>query len=349
MVTGSTMRDWIRRVLGRCLTDLKLANVLLLGVVTSVVIIPFGVYRALNLQWGAALLDAALVAVILSCVVYALRSDRSDRAGAIIVVCVAGLVVAMAATTGIISVLWSFVPLVGNFMVANRRVALGANIGLIGGLLLVPGSTQSVEQMLVFAVVATLVTIYAYGFAWLTAHQRSKLELLASRDPLTGVPNRRALELELGQTVASHLRAGLPAGVAMLDIDHFKSVNDQHGHDAGDRVLIAFVATVQRGLRKRDVLYRYGGEEFVLLLPATDAAGVEHALEKTIARVRAELRGARGEAITCSVGAAMLQPGDDASAWLARSDTALYRAKHSGRDRLCMHHAGDDKAPERRS
>jgi diguanylate cyclase (GGDEF)-like protein len=110
-------------------------------------------------------------------------------------------------------------------------------------------------------------------------------------------------------------------------------VNDQFGHDTGDRVIIAFVGRVQACIRKRDRIYRLGGEEFVLLLPDTDHSGARVALEKVRDAIQAEPL-VDGLRITASIGAAMLEPDDDWPRWLARADSALYQAKDAGRDRV---------------
>jgi diguanylate cyclase (GGDEF)-like protein len=163
------------------------------------------------------------------------------------------------------------------------------------------------------------------------------VERLALVDALTGVPNRRALEAALAREVARAAREGSPLAVAALDVDHFKRVNDVHGHAAGDRVLAAVAERARGALRAGDVLARVGGEEFVALLPgATLEAAVEIA-----GRIRARIAGepvAVGEArlsVTASLGCAALLPADaDGAALLARADAKLYEAKRAGRDRV---------------
>jgi len=124
-------------------------------------------------------------------------------------------------------------------------------------------------------------------------------------------------------------------GLVMLDLDHFKRVNDQHGHDAGDRVLIAFADLIHRSTRKVDRLFRFGGEEFVLLLPGTDVVGLERAIANLQSRIAEELRGPAGP-VTASLGAGVLRPDEDWTSWLARADVALFRAKADGRNRAVV-------------
>jgi diguanylate cyclase (GGDEF)-like protein len=150
----------------------------------------------------------------------------------------------------------------------------------------------------------------------------AQLDGLARSDPLTGLANRRTWN----DAIASALRDETALCVAMIDLDHFKKYNDEHGHAAGDRLLKACAAAWRTHLRSDDTLARVGGEEFAALLPRcsiTDAADV---LER--------LRQATPSGATASIGVAEIQPGEDATDLLARADAALYEAKSAGRNQL---------------
>jgi diguanylate cyclase (GGDEF)-like protein len=327
--------DRRQRLIARCLADLRLSSILLMGVVTATVIVPFAVFRALNGQWQAAGVDTILVLGICCAVLHAARTGRTGVAGTVIAIFVAAGAVAVTTLIDIAGVFWMYTVMIATFLLAPRWLALAANAGVIAGALLIPGVLDNPSLRLTFVATAGLITLYALGTSLISDYQRAQLERLASHDPLTGVPNRRMLEVELEQVLATHLRAGLPAGLAVLDLDHFKAVNDEHGHVAGDAVLVAFTRLLQESIRKRDRLYRFGGEEFVLLLPSTTADGVARALEKLHALLGERLRGPSGPVHT-SIGAAMLQSGDDWRRWLDRADAALYAAKRGGRNRICM-------------
>jgi diguanylate cyclase (GGDEF)-like protein len=147
---------------------------------------------------------------------------------------------------------------------------------------------------------------------------------LARTDSLTGVANRRAWDEELPRELARAARSGQPMCVALLDLDHFKAYNDEHGHQAGDRLLKAAAAAWEGRLRKTDLLARYGGEEFAVLLP--DCA-LDDAME-----IAGRLRTAQPEG-TCSIGVADWDGREDLGQLIARADRALYAAKAGGRDR----------------
>ncbi len=169
--------------------------------------------------------------------------------------------------------------------------------------------------------------------------KNAELERLAFCDTLTGLLNRRAILEKLDEWLRHVRRYRTRLAVAMLDLDHFKLVNDNYGHRVGDRVLADVAAVMRRGIRATDSLGRYGGEEFLLILPNTDATGAALTAE----RVRACIAGtpmadAQGRAftMTVSLGVAEYCEGDDEDMVVSRADTALYRAKDLGRNRVVV-------------
>lgn len=173
----------------------------------------------------------------------------------------------------------------------------------------------------------------------LQAHQDTlrgmmrQLEDLVATDELTGLFNRRHF-LRLAMRELGDLKPGRQHGLALVDLDYFKRINDEHGHAAGDRVLQAFAAVARSCLRDGDVLARYGGEEFVLLLPNVEAAQLTNCCERLREAFAAvEPLGVQVDNLSLSVGMTLLKQGDDLDEALQRADQALYRAKGSGRNR----------------
>ncbi|WP_341890883.1 GGDEF domain-containing protein [Variovorax sp. YR752] len=163
-----------------------------------------------------------------------------------------------------------------------------------------------------------------------------QLRAQALEDPLTGLHNRRHL-FEAGASLLALLRRrSEPLAVVVVDLDHFKQVNDCHGHDAGDRVLRAFADLARAATRAEDIVCRYGGEEFVLLMPGADAAQAAARLEQLLQRFRAlSFDTAAGGSFSCSFSAGVAASADAADgleALLARADAALYAAKDGGRN-----------------
>jgi diguanylate cyclase (GGDEF)-like protein len=160
---------------------------------------------------------------------------------------------------------------------------------------------------------------------------------LASRDPLTGVQNRLALDNSLAREVDLAHRQSLPLSVLVIDIDHFKRFNDEFGHAFGDDVLVAVAQTIASTVRRSDLLFRFGGEEFVVLASHTAEAGamlLAERIRENIAAVQT-IRG-RGTAVTVSVGVAKLGEEEAADAFFKRADQALYAAKNAGRNRSML-------------
>jgi two-component system cell cycle response regulator len=161
---------------------------------------------------------------------------------------------------------------------------------------------------------------------------------LAIIDPLTGLHNRRYLENHLRTLVEGAIRSGRPVSVLMADIDHFKRVNDTHGHDGGDIILKEFAARLKRNTRGIDLACRLGGEEFVVIMPETDMLRALQVAERTRAMIATEPFQLRPELrlrVTASVGLATLESFEDTpETILKRADNALYAAKRRGRNRV---------------
>jgi diguanylate cyclase (GGDEF)-like protein len=157
----------------------------------------------------------------------------------------------------------------------------------------------------------------------------------ALRDPLTGALNRAALEEALQREVEVARRQGTPLGVLFIDVDHFKQVNDTYGHRFGDDVLRAVAHAVSDTIRRSDALYRYGGEEFVVITTHTQPIGCQQLAERIRSNVAAMgMVGGRELHVTVSVGVAGLRTGESCDALLRRADAALYLAKENGRNRV---------------
>ena len=332
---------WLRPLVARCQDDYRLASILALGVLTSATILPIGIFRLATDQPMMGVIDLAAVIAILANAGYAWRGGSTAVAGTLLVVCCSAAVAAASVWTGTGGLLWTYLVLVGNFLLVDRRVALIANTLLILTTPFINAALADGFVLAAFLSTSVLLTLHTFGVIRWAERQRDRLREMATIDALTGVANRRTMEVELREAVLAHRRLGVSAALAVLDLDHFKRVNDTHGHDAGDRVLVAFASLVQRAIRKRDRLYRFGGEEFVLLLPATDAAGARVALRKLCTLVREQLQEpatatAPSTPVRVSIGASLLRADDDWPTWLARADAELYHAKRTGRDRVCM-------------
>jgi diguanylate cyclase (GGDEF)-like protein len=220
----------------------------------------------------------------------------------------------------------------GNVILVGRGAAWSISLAAVAILSWGGEAFDNPAQLASFAATALLVSILAWILGNRTEAQRLQLEQLATRDALTGVYNRRALTEELAMAVEALKRGAPAAAIVVLDLDRFKRINDEFGHEAGDRVLIEFADFVRAHVRVVDRLFRLGGEEFVLLLARPPSSGLRPFTDTLRERVRANLQCPDGP-VTVSAGAATLRAGESWESWLRRADAALYRAKAAGRDR----------------
>jgi two-component system cell cycle response regulator len=213
----------------------------------------------------------------------------------------------------------------------NARLVRGLEIGVNDYLI------RPIDKNEMLARVRTQIKKKRY-----TERLRDNVQLsieMAITDALTGLFNRRYMESHLGTLVEQASGRGKPIAVMVLDIDFFKSINDGHGHDAGDDVLREFSLRIRKSIRNIDLACRYGGEEFVLVMPETDMAVASMVAERLRRRIANEpfaiQQGARSLDVTISIGiAALAAPTDTAAMLLKRADEALYRAKRDGRNRV---------------
>jgi two-component system cell cycle response regulator len=212
----------------------------------------------------------------------------------------------------------------------NTRLVRGLEIGVNDYL------TRPIDQNEMLARVRTQIRKKRYAER-LRDNVQMSIEM-AITDALTGLYNRRYMESHVGTLVEQATTRGKPLTVLILDIDYFKAINDGWGHDAGDDVLREFALRIRKSIRGIDLACRYGGEEFVVVMPETDMAVATVVAERLRRRIATEAfqiqQGARKIDVTISVGIAALGPGDNPAAVIKRADQALYRAKRDGRNRV---------------
>lgn len=251
-------------------------------------------------------------------------------------------------------------------MDSKRALLLGVGF-VVGGMVLVlprvvlevraVGFTSDVLGLLRPGLTSGVIVVLLYALAVLkerVAVERSAARVnaeLARTDQLTGLRNRRAILERLTELSALSERHGRPLSVALVDLDHFKRINDDAGHLVGDRVLREVTATIDRLLRTPDVVGRWGGDELLVVLPETIASEAGPTMERIAHQVRREVGapfgGHAGDgglpgglAVTLSIGVAQRVAGDEPDNLLARADRALYRAKEAGRDRVVVDGGG---------
>ena len=164
----------------------------------------------------------------------------------------------------------------------------------------------------------------------------SKLEQTVLLDPLTGVGNRRHIEIRLQSALSEFQQHRIPVGILFIDIDYFKQMNDKSGHTAGDQVLRMVANTIQHNIRNEDTLARWGGEEFIVLLTGIDQASLVNTAEKPCTLVENSHLTVDGKeiSVTISIGTTLARLEDDLNTFLIRADQNMYRSKLAGRNRV---------------
>ena len=326
----------ISRLLRRLRNDFQLSIITLMALLGVIGITPYAIYRLATGNYLVGLADSVIVASTVFAVIYAWRTGDTVKPGIYLATIFSVGSTLIAINLGINGLFWIYPLILFNFFMVSPTKALLATVLVLSALLgygkLNPGTLfESDYQMVSFLVTSMIASTLSFIFAYRTSSQRDKLQQLAIHDPLTGARNRRAMNEELKIAASIYRRHGSSYGVLVMDLDHFKLINDNHGHQAGDQVLVDFVELIKSSSRKEDRLFRFGGEEFLLLLPKTERSGLLAAAQHLQQQVAQHLRGPGG-AVTMSAGGAILRRGEHWDSMLQRADQRLYLAKNSGRN-----------------
>ena len=304
---------------------------LILSAAGALGVLPFTVIRYMQGEWIAAVVDSAIVIGFISLGIYVFRTKRVRFASlAISFFCMSG-VLSTVYIIGPHQVYWAYPALMAVFYLVRPREAIAiAGVTLVA---LMPALFTSADSHATTTVLITIgvMSAFAFAFSLITNRQRQQLIMLATKDPLTGAGNRRRLDEKLLEVIHNQQRNGDAASMLLIDLDHFKQVNDIYGHAVGDQILKSLTDIVNMRIRVTDSLYRIGGEEFVVVLEGADISRGEHLAEQLRTLVEAnEL--VPDQSVTISIGVAELQAGESPQAWLHRADEALYKAKRAGRN-----------------
>ncbi|MBA3591832.1 diguanylate cyclase [Methylibium sp.] len=240
-----------------------------------------------------------------------------------------------------------FIPVIGmgkspRLVIALLGLLLACYLGLDafslqrGPISPLPSASLMTVKWINIVIVFSMFASLAYFYRGTILQAQKRLHLMATRDPLTGLANRQHFQTLAEHEVTRSRRSGEPVGLVMADVDFFKRINDRHGHDAGDTVLGHIGDTLLRTVRDQDIVARWGGEEFLMLLPNTDAAGarvVAERIRRSVGSFEVAHEG-QGIASTLSFGTTTVRPEESLSEALRRVDGALYRSKAEGRNRV---------------
>lgn len=312
--------------------DFQLAMVVFLSSCAIIAIAPFSVFRFRAGEYGIAALDAGIVVIMSGILFYALKTRKTYLASLLITSFYSVAAAVIVHLRPEATIYWLYPVFIANFFLLSITRASITNLLVLLAVLPTHNQFTTPFEFYVAAVTLLLVDAMAAIFSWKTQHQRRQLHELAMRDPLTGTFNRRNLTESANKAIARAQREKHTATLVIMDLDHFKTVNDRYGHEAGDRILCRVAERVTERIRVgSDTLFRYGGEEFVILLENTrlsDAIQLADQLRHEISQIK----DTQVSTIKASFGCAELTADDDLDSWLGRADQALYRAKADGRN-----------------
>ncbi|ELX09401.1 hypothetical protein Jab_2c14670 [Janthinobacterium sp. HH01] len=293
-------------------------------------ILPFGIYRLVQRNWLSAAVDLALVLAMLAVVVHVWRTGRHRVASfCVTLVYSAGMLVTVY-LRGVSLVYWVYPTMISCYFVLRPGVAVAINGGSLVGLVAILAPQLEVLNLMTIVVTVGLVNLFAYIFSHRTGEQNKALHTEVELDFLTGVGNRRSLDRKLADH-ADERRPHLASCLLLLDLDHFKQVNDQYGHAAGDRALARLCEVMRLHTRATDRLFRYGGEEFAIIANGAALPAASRLAENLRAAVAATCL-IDGHPLTISIGVAAMDKRTAPADWLMQADKMLYAAKQGGRN-----------------
>ncbi|MFZ5482886.1 MAG: diguanylate cyclase [Pseudomonadota bacterium] len=316
--------------------DFRARATLGVAVVGMVLVTPFGVNNLIQgrLGLGAAVLLVVALLAFNAWLIHRGRFYPQINLFGLVPILVLVLMYVLR-EQGIVGVLWTYPVILAFYFMLPERSAWFANLFLLAAVL--PLAFVMLEVELAARAAATLLSVSTFTavFVRVIGQQQERLQAQLVIDPLTGAHNRLTLQATLTQAIAQARRGQQPMSLIVLDLDHFKAINDSLGHDAGDAVLRGVGMLLAERMRAVDRVFRMGGEEFLVFLYGTDLTGA-----RQVAEALRQAIGTRvflpDRPVTASLGVATLAQGEDWLAWIKRGDENLYRAKAEGRDRVVV-------------
>lgn len=299
-------------------------------------ITPFAIMRYLNGEYLKAGLDVAII------IIAATNASYAYLTKSVFYPSILGAIQYSLATTVIIYMntplyfFWVFPAFSANFFLLRPIYAIALNLAIAAAM--IPICLQIDDPIARLGMLMSM--IFTGSMIYVFAREANKhhelLQTYAAQDPLTLLGNRRAMNLEMSRCIEDLKRHGTQASVIVLDLDHFKLVNDNFGHKCGDEVLIQTADLLRQRIRKTDRVFRFGGEEFVVLARNTQLDAAQKLAEKLRTEIAQHISSAKLGTITTSLGCAALHLEETADQWFEQADKAMYQAKDLGRNQVVL-------------
>jgi len=326
------MPEGMKASVGFRLADHRSQAYMYLSAVLVVVLIPFTVKNFYSNHADVGLVGLLVIALLASNIIAMKLKQQLLFAPIVTSLSIMLALVVSISELGQVAIFWTYPIVCMLFFIHERKIASLYSLAVL--IMIAPLVFQMVELsiMIRFYVSVVLTGMFINMMVYIIEQQQESLQRLIITDPLTGVLNRRCLEQCMKNAQERHQRNHSEETVIMMDIDHFKSINDNYGHESGDEVLIKLVSLVKSRLRKLDLLFRYGGDEFIILLNETNVTAAGN-LAKDLRQL---IESSDVKGITVSLGVAELKQDESTMKWMSRCDEALYEAKQAGRNRVSV-------------
>jgi diguanylate cyclase len=298
-------------------------------------LIPFTFIRLGQGDFIVALIDFIGALTAIACIGYVVKTGSTKYTAPILVILMLSGMTANILILGSNDLFFFYPTIISTFFLIPPAAALILSLIAISVVVFFLSPLMALFPLIKVLLSLIATAAFTYTFAWQRNRQKNELHALSQVDQLTGTGNRRALREQLEALVHSHQRDQQPMSLIIIDIDNFKSVNDKAGHASGDEVLVRLTKLVETRIRVTDHLYRYGGDEFMVLANHSNLETTRILAEDIRVLIYNSHLVDQG-AISVSIGVSQYQAGEKPDEWLVRADNAMYSAKSSGKNAVSI-------------
>lgn len=317
-------------MLKRTTSELVLLAISAFAVIT---ISPFIYLRYLDEDYFMVALDAGIVVSMFLFFVFTFKTRKAEIAKLVFAILVTCVIILIIVLRGQSHIYWIYPAIIAIYYILPEKAAVTICVFAISIILFVLFPSVNVIEFFTIMMTFILTLLFTYVIFSNYNKTNERLALLATIDPLTSCGNRRALDTSLQAILSAQKRESKTVSLILLDLDHFKKINDNHSHSVGDQVLIDLVQLMNKHTRALDTIFRYGGEEFIIAPLALDLSSATQMAEKLRVLIE-KYRFVNNIQATVSIGVAQYRTEESAEAWISRADAALYKAKNSGRNQV---------------
>jgi diguanylate cyclase (GGDEF)-like protein len=307
--------------------------IFLMCLLSLCVLLPFSLIRFIQGDYIVASVEALGVLANATFLAHVYRTGKTVAAGVILAIIMFLGISIIIILQGPASLHFLYPAIVASFIIIRPHIALAFCLASSAVVAVQITPQISLSETIIFILASSICIFFSYASAVIRSKQRDKLFELSSRDGLTGCGNRRAMDESIEAAIRLHQRNNIDVSLLIIDLDNFKQVNDHRGHAVGDQILRNVSAVVLSRIRTTDSIFRYGGDEFVVLLPNSNLERSIELAEKLRALV--EEQGQNNQtSVSISLGVAQYQQGQSAIQWLSNADSMLLQAKREGKNKV---------------